>query len=255
MNTPSFLAVPSLFRNLIWLIFLLATCQSRADWTLVWSDEFNEATVNPANWTFDIGNGSGGWGNNELEYYTSRTNNVRIENGNLVIQARQESYGGMNYTSARLKSQGLQNWTYGRIEASILLPSGQTQGLWPAFWMLGSNIGSVGWPECGELDIMERVNLNTTINGTMHWYDAGEADYGSISSVLDFTQYHVYSIEWDPGLITWSVDGNPFLLANITNNVNNTGAFHLPFFILLNLAVGGNWPGSPDSATTFPATM
>ena len=255
MNTPSYLAVPSLFRNLICLILLIGTIQARADWNLVWSDEFNEATINPANWTFDIGNGSGGWGNNELEYYTSRTNNVRIENGNLVIQARQESFGGMNYTSARLKSQGLQNWTYGRIEASILLPSGQTQGLWPAFWMLGSNIGSVGWPECGELDIMERVNLNSTINGTMHWYDAGEADYGSISSVLDFTQYHVYSIEWDPGLITWSVDGNPFLLANITNNVNNTGAFHLPFFILLNLAVGGNWPGSPDSATTFPATM
>jgi beta-glucanase (GH16 family) len=255
MKTSSCLSVNVRVRMLICVAILLATSPTRAGWTLVWSDEFNESTINPDNWTYDLGTGSGGWGNNELEYYTSRTNNVRIENGNLVIQARQESYGGMNYTSARLKSQGLQSWTYGRIEASIRLPSGQTQGLWPAFWMLGNNFGSVGWPECGEIDLMERVNLNTTINGTIHWYDNGEADYGSISSVLDFTQYHVYAIEWDPGMITWYVDGNPFLQANITNNINNTGAFHLPFFILLNLAVGGNWPGSPDAATTFPATM
>ena len=174
MKTNTFLPVAFLAGILICLTTMLAAYQANAAWTLVWSDEFNGSSINTANWTFETGTGSGGWGNNELEYYTSRSQNARVENGNLVIQALKESYGGMSYTSARLKSQGLQSWTYGKVEARILLPSGQTQGIWPAFWMLGTDIGSVGWPECGEMDIMERINMNTTINGTMHWYYNGE---------------------------------------------------------------------------------
>ena len=117
-------------------------------YTLKWSDEFNGTSINTSNWTYDIGTGSGGWGNNELEYYTNRPENARIENGNLVIEARKESYSGANYTSARLKTKGLKSWTYGKIEARIKIPTGQ--GIWPAFWMLGDNIDSVSWPKCGE---------------------------------------------------------------------------------------------------------
>lgn len=235
------------------LINVLAARPAAAQWTLVWSDEFTESTINTAYWTFDTGNGSGGWGNNELEYYTSRPQNVYLSNGNLVIQAQKESYGGMSYTSARLKTDGLQTWTYGKIEARIKIPTGQ--GLWPAFWMLGSNIGSVGWPQCGEIDIMEHVNNASTIQGTMHWYVNGHAYYGAASPALDFTQYHIYSIEWDANAIKWFVDGTQYLEGNIANNINSTDAFHRPFFLLLNLAVGGNWPGNPDSSTVFPAAM
>src|ERR1017187_723804 len=129
MKTPLPLAVAFLAKILPCVIAMLAACQANAAWTLVWSDEFNGNSVNTANWKFETGTGSGGWGNNELEYYTSRSQNVRVENGNLVIQALQESYGGMGYTSARLKSQDLKTWTYGKVEARIQLPAGQTQGI------------------------------------------------------------------------------------------------------------------------------
>lgn len=234
----------------------IPTVTAKADtgWNLAWSDEFNGTSINTSNWKFETG--GGGWGNNELEYYTNRSENARIENGNLVVEARKENYNGMNYTSARLKSQGLKNWTYGKVEARMKLPAGQ--GVWPAFWMLGENISQVSWPKCGEIDIMEHINNESAIHGTIHWDSTGNnthADYGAASPNIDVTQYHVYSIEWNASSIKWFVDGKQYLEANIANNINGTDEFHKPFFILFNLAIGGNWPGNPDGSTPFPAKM
>lgn len=234
----------------------IPTVTAKADtgWNLAWSDEFNGTSINTSNWKYETG--GDGWGNNELEYYTNRSENARIENGNLVVEARKENYNGMNYTSARLKSQGLKNWTYGKVEARMKLPSGQ--GVWPAFWMLGENISQVSWPKCGEIDIMEHINNESAIHGTIHWDSTGNnthAQYGAASPNIDVTQYHVYSIEWDASSIKWFVDGTQYLEANIANNINGTDEFHKPFFILFNLAVGGNWPGNPDGSTPFPAKM
>lgn len=237
------------------LVVLMPVNKANAapNWNLVWSDEFNGTSLNRANWTPEIGTGSGGWGNNELQYYTDRAQNVQVTGGNLVITAQKESYGGMNYTSARIKTQDLKSFTYGKVEARIKLPSGQ--GLWPAFWMLGSNISSVGWPKSGEIDIMERVNHNPYVNGTVHW-DAGDhAEYGRVSGNLDFSQFHVYSIEWDSKYIRWFVDGQQFNEFYIENGTGNTEEFQRPFFLLLNLAVDGNWPGSPNNSTPFPSQM
>lgn len=235
------------------LLILCCCIQGNAQtWNLVWSDEFDSGGVNLANWKFETGNGSSGWGNNELEYYTSRIDNAIINNGNLLIIAKSESYGGKSYTSARIKSQDLKSFTYGKIEARIKLPLGK--GLWPAFWMLGNSITSVGWPKCGEIDIMEHINTEAKAYGTIHWDNNGHAQYGG-NTVCDVTEYHVYSIEWDATTIKWFRDGALYWTAIIANNINSTEEFHSPFFILLNFAVGGNWPGNPDGTTTFPDTM
>ncbi|AWP27975.1 1,3--beta-D-glucan 3-glucanohydrolase [Paenibacillus glucanolyticus] len=239
--------------SLLVVLLPVNTTNAAPNWNLVWSDEFNGTSLNRANWTPEIGTGSGGWGNNELQYYTDRAQNVQVTGGNLVITAQKESYGGMNYTSARIKTQDLKTFTYGKVEARIKLPSGQ--GLWPAFWMLGSNITSVGWPKSGEIDIMERVNNNPYVNGTVHWDAGGHAEYGRVSGNLDFSQFHVYSMEWDSKYIRWFVDGVQFNEFYIENGTGNTEEFQRPFFILLNLAVGGNWPGSPNNATPFPSQM
>jgi len=234
------------------IIFLLYCIQSQAQYTnLIWSDEFTDATINKKNWVLETGNNNG-WGNNELEYYTNRPENASTTNGNLLIIAKKESYGGKNYTSARLKTQGLQNFTYGKIEARIKAPVGQ--GIWPAFWMLGQNIGQAGWPKCGEIDILEHISNEKDLVGTMHWDNNGHVQFGK-STPCNVAQYHVYGIEWDSKSIKWMLDGNKYLEGNIANNINSTDEFHLPFFILLNLAVGGNWPGNPDATTQFPDTM
>lgn len=235
------------------IVTLLPAPSANAAYSLVWSDEFNGTSINTNNWTFEIGTGSNGWGNNELQYYTNRPENARIENGNLVIEARQESYGGRNYTSARLKTQGKQTFKYGKIEARIKMPKGQ--GIWPAFWTLGSDITTVGWPRSGEIDIMEHVNNENNTYGYIHWFNNGNVSYGGASHTIDVTDYHVYSIEWTPSSIKWFVDGIQFREANIANNINGTGAFHKEHFLLLNMAIGGNWPGSPNSSTAFPAKM
>ncbi|MEK3903539.1 MULTISPECIES: RICIN domain-containing protein [unclassified Paenibacillus] len=247
--------VLSLFMLFTLLIALVpAGSASAATWNLAWSDEFDGSSLNTGNWTAEIGTGTGGWGNNELQYYTNRSQNLKVTGGNLVITAQKESYEGMNYTSARIKTQGLKNFTYGKIEARIKLPSGQ--GLWPAFWMLGSNINTPpGWPACGEIDIMERVNNNAAVNGTVHWDAGGHAEFGRVSGNLDFSQYHIYSVEWDSKYIRWFVDGNQFNEFYIENGTGNTEEFQKPFFLLLNLAVGGNWPGAPNASTSFPAQM
>jgi beta-glucanase (GH16 family) len=238
-----------------------AVAQGIPGWTLVWADEFAQADGTPpdsAKWVYDIG--AKGWGNNEKQYYTSRTNNARIEDGKLVIEALQESYSGANYTSARLKTQGKAAWTYGRMEARIKIPRGQ--GIWPAFWMLGTNITSVGWPKCGEIDILENIGREPTIaHGTLHGpgYSAGKGIGGTYSlpgnpALAD--DFHVYGVEWTTNQIKWFVDGKQYF--SVTPEqlpAATTWVFTQPQFILLNLAVGGNWPGNPDATTTFPQRM
>ena len=237
--------------HIISVILLYSTASPAQTWNLVWSDEFDSASISKSNWTYDTG--GGGWGNGELEYYTNRPENSSIANGNLIIAARKESYSGSSYTSARLKTQGLKSFTYGKIEARIKLPVGQ--GLWPAFWLIGSDISQVNWPQCGEIDIMEHINAEANIYGTMHWDNNGHVSYGGKTTTDNVGTYHIYSVEWSADAIKWFFDGAQFWQGNISNNINSTDEFHLPFFIVLNVAVGGGWPGSPDGTTHFPDTM
>jgi hypothetical protein len=228
---------------------------------LIWSDEFNGTSINTSNWTFDLG--GGGWGNNELQNYTNRAVNARIENGNLVIEARQESLGGSAYTSARMKTQGLR--TFGpntRIEARIDAPGGNPggQGIWPAFWMLGADFPTAGWPACGEIDIMEIRGQNPFQNlGTMHWLDNNgvQASFGgTFNSGSDLSAgYHIYTVERTTTSIRWFVDGIQYHEGNISGGINGTQEFQNPFFIILNVAVGGNFLGNPDGSTVFPQQM
>lgn len=237
------------FPLLLTAVLALTGSAARAqNWQLVWADEFTNS-IGP-DWVFETG--AGGWGNNELEYY--RAENASIENGQLVITAKNESFGGASYTSTRMKTQGKKSWTYGKIEARIAMPS--FSGSWPAFWMLGDNIGSVGWPACGEIDIMEHVNTDANVHGTVHWVgtDGGHASYGS-NTPVSVTGYHVYTIEWTPTYIRWFVDGAQYNEINIANNVGSTEEFQKAFFIILNFAVGGNWPGFNINNAAFPAKM
>ena len=224
---------------------------------LVWSDEFNGSTINSANWGFDLG--GGGWGNNELENYTSRPENARIVNGSLVIEARRENFGGNAYTSARMKTQGKQSFGINTwVEARINAPEGQ--GIWPAFWMLGNSISTVGWPSCGEIDIMEIQGQNPFRNfGTIHWADANgqHASFGGqFNSSSSLTAgFHTFAISRTATSIKWYVDRVQYAEANISGGINSTSEFQGSFFIILNVAVGGNFVGSPDGSTVFPQQM
>jgi beta-glucanase (GH16 family) len=209
--------------------------------------------------------GGGGWGNNELQTYTNRRVNSRIERGQLVIEARRESFTGTDgksreYTSARLKTLGRFATTYGRVEARIQVPRGQ--GIWPAFWMLGTNIASVGWPACGEIDIMENIGREPyTVHGTLHGpgYSGGSGIGGTfkLPGGGRFADgFHVFATEWEPDRIRWFVDGQLFFTANRKSlPAKAKWVFDQPMFILLNLAVGGNWPGNPDATTSFPQRL
>ncbi len=244
--------------NLNWISISGASCGATpppppSGWTLAWADEFNGTSLDTSKWNIEV-NGNGG-GNNELQYYTARPENIRVTGGELVIQARKEAYMGKQYTSGRITTQNKVSWQYGRMEARMKIPTGK--GTWPAFWMLGNSISTVGWPASGEIDIMEHVNSEAFIHGTIHWSNQNNAyaNYGGPSGALDFSQYHVYAVEWDASLIRWYVDGIKFHEVNIAGGVNGTSEFHAPYFLLFNLAVGGNWPGSPDAATVFPNQM
>lgn len=224
---------------------------------LIWSDEF-EYTGLPDNSKWNMETGGGGWGNNELQYYTDREANVKVDNGVLTITALEEQYSGRDYTSARITTQNKFDFKYGKIEARIKLPYGQ--GLWPAFWMLGDNISSEGWPACGEIDIMEMVggtNNDNTVHSTLHWENDGtHANYGesySLTSGIFADEYHIFSVEWDNQEIRGFMDDTQYFVADITPE--QLSEFHNNFFTILNVAVGGNWPGSPDATTTFPQTM
>jgi len=219
---------------------------------LVWSDEFDGSTLDKNKWTYETG--SGGWGNNEYEYYTDRTDNVSVSNGNLNITAKKESYQGSNYTSGRIKTAGKAEFKYGRIEAKIKMPSGS--GLWPAFWMLGGNIEEVTWPRCGEIDIMEHINTENKVYGTAHWQSStGYKNISSNMANIDVTQYHVYAVDWNENNIIWTVDGNEFNRVSIGSGSDSMEEFHKKQFILFNLAVGGNLPGFTIDDTKMPATM
>ncbi len=237
-----------------------ATAQAIPGRTLIWSDEFSQADgskPDSAKWGNDIG--GSGWGNNELQYYTDRTENARIENGQLVIEARKEDFNGKNYTSARLLTKNKVSWTYGRIEARIRIPKGQ--GIWPAFWMLGANIDGVGWPLCGEIDIMENIgSLPSTLYGTIHGpgYSGGGGISGNtvLAGAALGDDFHVYAIEWEENRIRWFLDGQQFFTLTPGNLPNGSAwVFNAPQFLILNVAVGGNWPGSPNASTVFPQRM
>lgn len=227
-------------------------------YTLAWSDEFYGTNLNSSIWNQEIGNNNG-WGNNELEYYTNSLKNTFLSNGNLIIEARKESAGGYNYTSGRMTTQNKKQFKFGRIDIRAKLPVGK--GIWPALWMLGANISSVGWPACGEIDITELVGTYPSkITGTMHWKGvAGDRQLKGANYNLntgDFSQqFHVFSIVWTLNTIKWYVDDQLFL----TNTAADVGAANYPFnadhFLLFNVAVGGDWPGSPDGTTAFPQRM
>jgi beta-glucanase (GH16 family) len=250
-----------------------------AGWILAWSDEFNGpngAPPDPSKWT--LVTGGNGWGNQELEYYTTALENAHLENGQLVITAltaamatnasgytcRYPMDGGpCGYTSARMQTQGLFSQQYGRIEASIQIPTGQ--GLWPAFWTLGNNIDTVGWPQCGEMDIQENIgNEPSTNHGSLHAlnsmtgkaYENVTATYSLDGGAKLSDGFHVYGVEWQPGQISFYVDGNVYETQTSTGiPAGDAWPYEQPFYLLLNVAVGGNWPGSPDNTTVFPQTM
>lgn len=217
---------------------------------LIWADEFDSTAVNTNKWNFETGNLHV---NNELEYYQAA--NASVSNGNLVITARQESVGGQPYTSARLNTQNKFSVKYGRIEARIKMPQGA--GLWPAFWMLGNSVNTLGWPKCGEIDIMEHVNADSIIYGTMHWAtESGSHTQYGLTTPGSPAQYHVYAVEWDSSSIKWYIDDKLYVTGNISNNVNNTEEFNSGnFFILLNMAVGGDLPRQQVDLSKIPAKM
>jgi beta-glucanase (GH16 family) len=237
-----------------------------AVWSLVWSDEFdgpNGSAVDSTKWSFDVG--GNGWGNNELETYTNSTANAYRDGGQLVIKVLKETVTGSDgikrdYTSARLLTNNKFSQTYGRFEARIKIPYGQ--GIWPAFWMLGDNIGTAGWPNCGEIDIMENIGKEPSmVHGTFHGpgYSGANgigAPYALPNGQKFSDAFHTFAVEWEPNVVRFYVDG---LLYKTTVPADlpagKSWVFDHPFFIILNVAVGGYWPGNPDGTTVFPQQM
>lgn len=234
-----------------------------SEWVLVWSDEFDSNQLDEEKWSFQYGTGENegltGWGNNELQYYTDREENVYLEDGKLHITARQERFEGMDYTSGRIRTMNNADWTYGRFDIRARLPEGP--GIWPAIWMLPSDNVYGGWPKSGEIDIMELVGHEPeTIHGTVHygpdWPD-NEHTGGtySLSEGTFSDDFHTFSIEWEPNRIRWFVDGEHYFTVTPSDLQPHNYPFNERFHLLINLAVGGNWPGSPDSSTEFPQTL
>ena len=239
---------------------------SRPGWTLTWSDEFNApdgTAVDSSKWISETG--GNGWGNQEFEYYTTRPENAFQKGGNLGIKVLQEKYTGADgvtrdYTSARLKTAGKFSQKYGRFEARIKIPRGQ--GIWPAFWMLGDDIGGIGWPNCGEIDIMENIGKEPSlVHGTIHGPGySGDKGIGSPFTLPDNARFaddfHIYAVEWEPKAIRFYVDDHLYATRTPAELPEGTKwAYDHPFFLLLNVAVGGNWPGNPDATSQFPQTM
>jgi beta-glucanase (GH16 family) len=222
-------------------------------YTLVWSDEFSGNAIDENNWSFEIGNNNG-WGNNELEYYTSNPENAFVAEGNLIIEAKAGSMGALNCSSARMITKGKKSFKYGRIDIRAKLPRGK--GIWPALWMLGDNIDAVGWPTCGELDIMELIGQQPNITyGTLHWGPTTDHFYGKtlgLSSGTFADSFHVYTMKWTASAIELLVDDVSYLLMDIS-----TGdfPFNQNFFFIFNIAVGGDFPGPPDQTTPLPQRM
>jgi beta-glucanase (GH16 family) len=227
-------------------------------YSLAWSDEFNGSTLDAGSWSYENGDGCPSlcnWGNNELQYYTNTPNNLFFQDGKMVIEARAESFGGKSYTSARIKTQGKKTFKYGRIDVRALLPKGK--GIWPAFWLMPQDNVFGTWPKSGEIDLMENVGSEPSkVLGTLH-YGPGP---GSTIISRNYTlpsgtfndQFHVFSIEWTQDKIQWLVDGNVFSTVNKSDLGGNNYPFNEQFYLIINLAVGGNLPGNPDANTLFP---
>lgn len=231
-------------------------------WKLVWHDEFDGprgALPSAERWLFETG--GHGFGNNQLEFNTARAENASLDGeGKLVISARREDYMGKRYTSARLKTQGKFARAYGRYEARMQLPRGQ--GIWPAFWMLGSDIDRASWPACGEIDVMENIGREPSrVHGTLHGpgYAGGEsigAAYDLPANEAFANGFHLFAIEWEVNVVRWYVDGKLYQTrAPRDLPAGAKWVYDHPFFLLLNLAVGGQWPGNPDDTTTFPQRL
>jgi beta-glucanase (GH16 family) len=244
---------------LLTLLLLSAILVTGQDKTLVWSDEFNGATINSTYWDYDLGNGEGGWGNQELQYYTDRTENARVEGGNLILTAKKESYAGFNYTSARLVTRNKVAWKYGRIEVRANLPEGT--GIWPAIWMLPEvwNYGNGSWPDNGEIDIMEYVGYQPdVVHASLHNHNRNAGN--SITKTLNLADaeenFHVYALEWTEDKIEMFVDDTKFFTYNNPQTGWQDWPWDKEFHLLINIAVGGTWGGAQgvDDAI-FPQTM
>jgi beta-glucanase (GH16 family) len=250
------------------IILAGSSIQAHAQWSLVWSDEFDGNALDASNWDYQIGNGSAyglpsGWGNNELQYYTNFEDNVSVSDGTLKIVARQQSLGGLPYTSGRIRTKDLREFTYGRFEGRMKIPS--TSGVWPAFWMLPTDSPYGGWASSGEIDIMESVNQADKIYGTIHHgapWPSNQHNGGTFEDGTDFSQdFHVYAVEWEPNIIRWYLDG--VLYHSVTKDDwyssvapgNDLAPFDVPFHLLLNVAVGGNFPGNPNGSAVYPQTL
>lgn len=222
---------------------------------LVWHDEFDGDVLDPLHWSYETG--GHGWGNNELQFY--QEHNTTVRDGYAIITARQENKEGKNYTSSRVITKAKKEFQYGRVDIRALLPKGQ--GIWPALWMLGSNISVVDWPACGEIDIMEMIGgagKDNVLHGTAHWDNAGKhAFHGGNTSLKDnkifADEFHVFSISWTPSTIKWYLDGVAYHEMDITPE--ELTELHNSFYFIFNVAVGGNWPGNPDQTTTFPQRL
>lgn len=233
------------------------TPEAYAGYTKVWADEFNGSSVDNSAWTFETGNS--GWGNNELQFYTNGLN-VNVNSGKLIIEARKENYGGAEYTSTRMITAGKKEFQFGRIDIRAKLPKGQ--GIWPALWMLGSNISTVGWPACGEIDIMELVGHEpNNVHGTVH-FGANTANHVYVGNDYNLTngedfsdKFHVFSIIWKTNSIKFYVDDIEYFAVSPTTTGSQNYPFNQAFFFIFNIAVGGQWPGNPDATTVFPQYM
>lgn len=229
-----------------------------AGYKLAWADEFDGSELNPANWVYETGTGSGGWGNNELQYY--REDNLSMVNGHLVITAKDQKFAGSNFTSSRIKTQGKKAFKFGRIDIRAALPEGQ--GVWPALWMLGTNITSVNWPACGEIDIMELTgDQPNRVLGTVHYgANLNERQFRTASKFLQGgknfqDEFHVFTIIWEEDLIEFYVDDEKYYTVTPATTGNQPYPFNKTFFFIMNVAVGGNLPGNPDATTPFPQSM
>lgn len=236
----------TIMRLLVIVFSLLPFLAQTQCYELVWSDEFNTGNQpDPTYWTYDLGTGNSGWGNNEIQVYTNKTENVRIENGHLIIQALRQN--GNNWTSARVKSQGRYSFTYGRIAFRAKLPAGS--GTWPALWMLGDNITEIGWPACGEIDVMEHVGKDPgRVHASLHTPSSSGATVNTRTrNVSDFSSaFHLYEAEWTPDAIIFSIDGQPFYTYNPASKTPSTWPFDSPQFIIMNVAMGGNFGSDPQ---------
>lgn len=251
----------------------ISDVQAVDNWKLVWSDEFNGTSLDTSVWSYEIGNGNWGWGNGEVQYYTNRTDNVRVSDGNLQIIAKKENYGGQQYTSGRIISKGKKYFKYGKMEARIKVENGNQDGVWPAYWMMGENMNEgVGWPYCGEIDIMEHANSNNYVGGCLHWNTNGlKGDYshGSYGSGFEGAErafgyytdnenngingWHTYTLIWDANHMEWQLDGKTYLSQSITSN--NAYCFQKEQFFLFNLAIGGKDTGYTNHITANPNTF